>query len=52
MFEKLKANILFNKLLGKPNINNAYAMVSETDSWYDTISTVHRSLEKIQNFSI
>lgn len=51
MFEKLKANILFNKLLGKPNINNAYAMVPETDSWFDTISTVHRSLEKIQNFS-
>jgi alpha-beta hydrolase superfamily lysophospholipase len=50
MFEKLKANILFNKLLQRPDINKAYAMVPETDSWYDTISTVHKSLEEIQQF--
>ena len=43
MFERIKGNILFKKLLQRPNINKAYAMVSETDSWYDTISTVHKS---------
>lgn len=48
MFEKLKANILFNKLLQRPNIDNAYKMVPETDSWYNTISTVHKSLDKIK----
>lgn len=47
MFEKLKANILFNKLLKRPNINKAYAMVPETDSWYDTIKKVHESLDEI-----
>lgn len=48
MFEKLKANILFSKLLQRPDINKAYAMVEESDSWYETITTVHKSLEKIQ----
>ena len=48
MFERIKGNILFKKLLQRPNINKAYAMVPETDSWYDTISTVHKSLEKIK----
>ena len=48
MFEKLKANILFNKLLGRPNIEKAYAMVPETDSWYDTITKVHNSLSEIK----
>lgn len=47
MFEKLKANILFNKLLQRPDINRAYAMVDETDSWYDTIKKVHESLDEI-----
>jgi esterase/lipase len=47
MFERIKANILFDKLLQRPDISKAYAMVKETDSWYDTISTVHKSLEKI-----
>ena len=47
MFEKLKANILFNKLLQRPDINKAYAMVPETDSWYDTIKKVHESLDEI-----
>ena len=47
MFEKLKANILFNKLLKRPDINTAYAMVPETDSWYDTIKKVHESLDEI-----
>lgn len=49
MFEKLKANILFTKLLQRPNIDNAYKMVPETDSWYDTIKKVHDSLEEIKN---
>ena len=48
MFEKMKANILFNKLLSRPNIDNAYKLVDETDSWYDTISTVHKSLAEIK----
>ena len=48
MFERLKGNILFKKLLERPDINKAYAMVNETDSWYDTIKTVHESLDKIK----
>lgn len=48
MFEKLKANIFFNKALKRPNIDKAYAMVKETDSWYDTIKKVHESLAEIQ----
>jgi predicted alpha/beta-fold hydrolase len=48
MFEKLKANILFNCLLKRPDISKAYKMVDESDSWYDTISTVHKSLAEIQ----
>lgn len=48
MFEKFKSNILFNKLLGRPNIDDAYKIVPETDSWYDTISKVHNSLAEIQ----
>ena len=47
MFEKIKADILFNKLFKRPDIDKAYAMVPKTDSWYDTIKTVHSSLEKI-----
>jgi pimeloyl-ACP methyl ester carboxylesterase len=47
MFEKIKANILFDKLLKRPDINTAYAMVPETDSWYDTIKKVHESLDEI-----
>jgi pimeloyl-ACP methyl ester carboxylesterase len=47
MFERLKANILFSKLLQRPDINRAYAMVPETDSWYDTIKKVHESLDEI-----
>ena len=31
MLEKFKANILFTKLLGRPNIDKAYAMVGEPD---------------------
>jgi len=48
MFEKMKANLLFHKLLHRPDINKAYAMVKETDSWYETITKVHNSLKKIQ----
>ncbi len=50
MFEKLKANIFFNSLLKRHDIKQAYKMVPPTDSWYDTISTVHRSLAEIQQF--
>ena len=48
MFDKLKANIMFHVLLKRPNIEKAYAMVPPTDSWYDTITTVHNSLAEIQ----
>lgn len=48
MLEKFKANILFNKLLKRPNIDKAYAMVKPTDSWYDTITKVHHSLHLIR----
>lgn len=47
MFEKFKANILFNKVLQRPDINKAYAMVPETDSWYATIKKVHEALDEI-----
>ena len=47
MFEKLKAKLLFHKLLSRPDIGKAYAMVGPEDSWYDTISRVHASLEEI-----
>ena len=48
MLERFKGNILFKKLLKRPDINKAYAMVPETDSWYETIKTVHESLDKIK----
>lgn len=48
MFEKMKANILFNSIMKRPNIDKAYAMVPPTDSWYDTITKVHDSLAEIQ----
>ena len=48
MFEKFKANILFEKLLARPNIDKAYAMVGPEDSWFDTITTVHNSLAQIR----
>ena len=48
MLHKLKANILFHKLLKRPNINKAYAMVGPEDSWYATITKVHQSLAEIQ----
>lgn len=47
MLEKFKANILFSKLLQRPNIDRAYAMVKETDSWYNTIKMVYESLAEI-----
>ena len=48
MFEKLKANILFEQLMKRHDIDKAYAMVGPEDSWYDTITTVHRSLSEIR----
>lgn len=48
MLEKLKANILFHSLLKRPNIDKAYKMVPPTDSWYDTIMTVHNSLAEMK----
>lgn len=48
MFEKIKANVFFERCLGRPDIEKAYAMVEPTDSWFDTISTVHNSLKEIK----
>lgn len=48
MFEKMKANILFEQLLKRHDINKAYAMVGPEDSWYDTITKVHNALAEIQ----
>lgn len=48
MLDKLKANVLFELLLKRPNINKAYKMVGPEDSWYDTITTVHNSLAEIK----
>ncbi len=48
MFEKIKAKLVFGKLLSRPNINKAYAMVGPGDSWYDTIKKVHESLDEIK----
>jgi alpha/beta superfamily hydrolase len=48
MFERLKGNFLFERLMKRQDINNAYKMVPPTDSWYDTITTVHNSLEQIR----
>lgn len=48
MLEKLKANLVFEVLLKRHNIDKAYAMVGPEDSWYDTITTVHNSLAKIK----
>jgi len=48
MFEKLKANILFHKMLDRQDIEKAYAMVGPEDSWYKTITTVHNSLAEIR----
>lgn len=48
MLEKLKAEILFRRLLRRPDIDRAYAMVEPTDSWYDTITKVHNALAQIK----
>lgn len=48
MFARIKANILFHQLLKRPDIDKAYKMVPPTDSWYDTITTVHNSLAEMQ----
>ena len=48
MFERIKANVLFEALLKRHDINEAYKMVGPEDSWYDTITKVHDSLAEIQ----
>ena len=48
MFEKIKGNILFSKLLRRPDIEKSYAMVEKTDSWYETIGKIHNALNEIQ----
>ena len=48
MFESIKAYFVFEKLLKRHDINQAYKMVGPEDSWYDTITTVHNSLSQIR----
>ena len=48
MFECIKAKFIFDKLLKRHDINEAYKMVGPEDSWYDTITTVHKSLSEIR----
>ena len=48
MFEKIKAYFIFETMLKRHDINNAYKMVGPEDSWYDTITTVHNSLAEIR----
>ena len=48
MFESIKAKIIFPRLMKRPDINKAYAMVGPEDSWYDTITKVHDSLAEIK----
>ena len=48
MFEKIKAKLIFGKLLSRPDIEKAYAMVGPEDSWYNTIKKAHDSLKEIQ----
>ena len=48
MFEKIKAHVIFEALMKRPDISKAYKMVGPEDSWYDTITTVHNSLAEIQ----
>ena len=48
MFEKMKAYMIFEALMKRPDIMKAYKMVGPEDSWYDTITTVHNSLAEIQ----
>ena len=48
MFEQIKASLIFEKLLRRHDIMQAYKMVGPEDSWFDTITTVHNSLAEIQ----
>ena len=48
MFEKIKSYFLFEALMKRHDINQAYKMVGPVDSWYATITTVHNSLAEIQ----
>ena len=48
MFEKIKARVIFESLLKRPDIMKAYKIVGPEDSWYDTITTVHNSLAEIR----
>lgn len=51
MFEKYRARFIFDAILKRHDINQAYKMVGPEDSWYNTITTVHNSLAKIRELS-
>lgn len=48
MFEKLKSQFIFHVLMKRHDIKKAYKMVGPEDSWYDTITKVHHSLDEIK----
>ena len=48
MFENFRAKCIFHFLLKRPDIQKAYKMVGPEDSWYDTITKVHHSLDEIK----
>ena len=48
MFEKYRARFIFDAILKRHDINQAYKMVGPEDSWYNTITTVHNSLAKVR----
>ena len=48
MFEKFKADMMFKRLLRRPDIDKAYAMVKPSDPWYATIKKVHDSVAEIR----
>lgn len=50
MNKKIKAEKMLEEFLGRSSIEGAYALVDESDSWYDTINTVHKSLKKLKDF--
>lgn len=50
MIAKVKAKILFKRLLSRPDIDKAYALTDPSDSWYSTLKKVHESLDEIRKY--
>ena len=48
MFERLKARILFHRMLKRPDIRKAYRIRGPKDPWLDTLTKVHNALAEIR----